>query len=295
MISSVSLPQSGVCQSQGAAEDPRRRVRVRVESGGLKLQASQVDPGTWKGEVSTETRLLVHTGAPARVETRFGPICASHVATPGDMTLIPAGSEVVWNDRDPCETVTLWLSPQLLSRAAEGIGLRSGSLNFEPKLQERDPQVYNICGILVETFETEASPDAIYVDSLAMALASRVVRRYAGTVLRRPVAALPPKRLKLTLQFIEEHLDEELRLAALAKVAGLSPSHFAVLFRGAVGQSVHKYVITRRVNRARELLSSGNASIAEAAQASGFCHQSHLARRMREVLGLTPADIIRLA
>jgi AraC family transcriptional regulator len=75
-------------------------------------------------------------------------------------------------------------------------------------------------------------------------------------------------------------------------VADLSVSHLKVLFRHSVGLPVHEYVVRRRVERARTLLLAGKLSLSQVALASGFAHQSHLARQMRRVLGVTPAAIL---
>ena len=74
----------------------------------------------------------------------------------------------------------------------------------------------------------------------------------------------------------------------VAAVAGLSPSHFKSLFRASVGLPVHQYLIRRRVERAKSLLGEGRMPISQIAFETGFAHQSHLARHMRRVLGLSP-------
>lgn len=60
-----------------------------------------------------------------------------------------------------------------------------------------------------------------------------------------------------------------------------------------MGQSVHAYVMERRVQRARTLLLGHRMTIAEVALETGFAHQSHLARWMRRLLGVTPSEILR--
>ena len=60
-----------------------------------------------------------------------------------------------------------------------------------------------------------------------------------------------------------------------------------------MGQSVHAYVMERRVQRARALLLEKKLPISEVALEAGFAHQSHLARWMRRLLGVTPSEILR--
>jgi len=73
-------------------------------------------------------------------------------------------------------------------------------------------------------------------------------------------------------------------------VAGFSLSHFKPLFRQATGTPVHRFVLERRVERARTRLLEGGRSMTEIALEAGFAHPSHMARCMRRVLGLSPAQ-----
>ena len=73
----------------------------------------------------------------------------------------------------------------------------------------------------------------------------------------------------------------------------VSASHLRALFKRTVGTPVHEYVIQRRVERARALLLRGDLPASQVALDAGFSHQSHMARCMRRVLGVTPATIAR--
>lgn len=91
----------------------------------------------------------------------------------------------------------------------------------------------------------------------------------------------------------KEHLDaefsEQIHLAELAKISGLSSFYFLRSFRKATGLTPHEYLCNLRVERARKLLASG-ASIAESAAQTGFFDQSHLHRHFRRILGITPGQ-----
>jgi AraC family transcriptional regulator len=95
------------------------------------------------------------------------------------------------------------------------------------------------------------------------------------------------------VEFVETNLDGSLTLEQLAEVAGMSIPHLTTLFRRTMGQSVHAYVMERRVQRARALLLERKMTIAQVALETGFAHQSHLARWMRRLLGVTPSDVLR--
>jgi AraC family transcriptional regulator len=90
-------------------------------------------------------------------------------------------------------------------------------------------------------------------------------------------------------------LDQKLHLTDLASVAGVSVTCLKTLFRNSAGVPVHKYVIRRRVEYARALLTTTAMQASEVAVAAGFSHQSHMASTMRRLLGQTPGDIVREA
>ncbi len=107
----------------------------------------------------------------------------------------------------------------------------------------------------------------------------------------RPVRnGLPTYRLRQVLDYIAAHLDQDVSLADLARTAGMSPHHFAVLFRERMSTSPHRYVVEQRIKRAKRLLRDPRRSVLEVALLSGFESQSHFGRVFRRVVGMTPSD-----
>jgi len=91
-------------------------------------------------------------------------------------------------------------------------------------------------------------------------------------------------------EYVEAHLSDTVDLATLAAVAGLSIHHFAREFKHSVGVTPHHYLVTKRVERARDMLARTDLSLSEVALAVGFADQSHLARHFRQMLGTTPGQ-----
>jgi AraC family transcriptional regulator len=86
------------------------------------------------------------------------------------------------------------------------------------------------------------------------------------------------------MELIDSNLDGELRLSCLAEECGLFVSHFSRSF----GVPVHRYLIARRVERAKFLLRSSSAPLAEIALESGFADQAPFSRSFRAVVGTSP-------
>lgn len=95
-------------------------------------------------------------------------------------------------------------------------------------------------------------------------------------------------------EFIEAHLDGELRLDELAAVAGLSKHHFLRTFRQTTGETPHQYVLAARIRRAKQKLVAANgSSITEIAMACGFSNSQNFATIFRKATGLTPSTFRR--
>ncbi|GFE63818.1 hypothetical protein KIN_08920 [Litoreibacter roseus] len=94
----------------------------------------------------------------------------------------------------------------------------------------------------------------------------------------RPKAlrGIDARRLDRVTEFVDAHLDRDLRLAALADVAAVSRHHFARMFTLAVGLTPHAFVTARRMERAAEALRAGT-SIEQAATLVGYA-SSHTFR-----------------
>jgi AraC family transcriptional regulator len=75
----------------------------------------------------------------------------------------------------------------------------------------------------------------------------------------------------------------------MAAVARLSPYHFARQFKAATGLPPHRYVIARRVERAKQLLQAGtDLSLAQVAACAGFADRSQFCHHFRRLVGVTP-------
>jgi AraC family transcriptional regulator len=94
--------------------------------------------------------------------------------------------------------------------------------------------------------------------------------------------------LRRVLDYIAENLTGRLGLEELANVAGMSPHYFSELFRRSMGLPPHQYVVSRRIERAKQSLRNPKHSILEAALSAGFENPSHFARTFRRHVGATP-------
>lgn len=96
------------------------------------------------------------------------------------------------------------------------------------------------------------------------------------------------RRLLAARRHIDSHLAAPLRVADIARAAGMSDTALKQGFRGAFGTSVYAYVLQARCRHAEKLLRETPCSIDEVALRCGFANASHLARQFRRHAGTTP-------
>src|SRR2546426_11426693 len=100
---------------------------------------------------------------------------------------------------------------------------------------------------------------------------------------------LPACSLRRVTQYIQEHLQRELRLPELSALVHMSPYHFARLFKRSTGVPPHRFLVRRRIDEARALLAARTAPIAEISRMVGFRTPSHFATTFRRITGMTPS------
>jgi len=251
--------------------------------------------GTYE-TLNLDTSVTMHVGAPAPVTTRCGGAFAHRLQVPGDLKIFPSGYSRALEMERPTTHLLLNVAPSLLSSAAQEMGVDAERTSIELHLHVRDPQLEHIGWAVKAELETDEPLGRLYSDSLGLALAAHLLRRYArASPVRRIVGGLSKCRLQRVKEYINEHLAEDLTLAELAEVASASPSHFKALFKQSVGLPVHQYVVRCRVEFAMERLLMDDPPLSDLALQAGFANASHLARWMRRIAGVTPSVLKRNA
>lgn len=137
-----------------------------------------------------------------------------------------------------------------------------------------------------------ASPDSrMACDAALDQVVALLAQRFAGATADKPDHA--PRVARLARAAMDAGFDGDLGLEDLALAAGTDRFRLTRAFSAAYGLAPHAYLVQRRLNRARVLLSRGETPAAVAA-ATGFADQSHLGRWFRRAFGMTPAAYRRL-
>jgi len=206
-------------------------------------------------------------------------------AAPGSMWFYPPGLKIRVVQPAARFVQVVW-DTDLYSALLPELGAAASRFEFLSGLH--DPLLSQIVTTLAEEIE-DGFADRILIESLGTALCIRIAQRFVGHLpLPTSNKGLSPDRLHRVRDYVEAHLDDDLSLTVLADIACLSPYHFSRSFKEAAGVGPQRYVIQRRLERAKTLLRRTREPLARIAQEAGFADQSHLNSIFRREMGVTP-------
>ena len=96
------------------------------------------------------------------------------------------------------------------------------------------------------------------------------------------------KRFDSILEYIQNHLDEQITVAQLAKMASLNPTYFCNLFSNFIGTPPLQYINKRRIEKAQELLLGTDETLFEISYQVGFNDEYYFSRLFKKYVGISP-------
>jgi AraC family transcriptional regulator len=209
----------------------------------------------------------------------------------GDLSITPAKVPLFarWDSEDHFLEIRI-ASSFIQAVAQETLNINSDHLELVPKFRARDPQIEAIALMLLGELQQESLGGKLYIDSLTNVLAVHLLRRYTVTHPRLAVyeGGLPQHQLLQVLDYINDHLSQDIKLVDLAALLGMSQFHFSHQFKQSIGIAPYQYLLQQRIERAKQLLRQTDQSIVDIAFSCGFNSHSHLSKQFRQFTGVTP-------
>lgn len=212
----------------------------------------------------------------------------------GVITLTPQKMPMKFRWTDEATNLYLHFNPSFLPSLVQQMG-RGDPLHMElvEHFAIRDAFIEQMAWQLLCELQSNGLEGRLYADMLAQTLGLHLLRHYANLkpVTQPSNSRLTSHQLRRVKDYIEAHLVENITLPELAAYADVSTSHFGRWFKASLGAAPHQYVIQRRLERARQLLTQPDMTIAKAAQQVGFYDQSHLIRHFKRAYGAAPQAV----
>lgn len=214
---------------------------------------------------------------------------------PRHFGVVPADRASSWTLLGNPDVQLVYLRRPMVDAIAEMIGATDRVFELRPTLGFADAMLEQLVLALLDAARHDRSDptDGLYADHVIRMIAMHLVCHHSTRhgQLAAPAATTASRtRLDHVRDLIETALDEDLSLERLAAQAGIGAHAFAAAFTKQFGTPPHRYVVERRVERAKRLLSQTDTPIVDIAQACGFASQSHLATTFKLAVGLTPGQ-----
>jgi AraC family transcriptional regulator len=270
---------------------PRAPDLSSVGLGWSGIQAYRLsNPLHWQLQLPPIDRhfIVAHLSNACELSTRWNGMERRSRSVPGNLMIMSAHQGSYWAWKGEIEELHIFLEPAALDEAAAELGdrpvaLRDGLGILDPALLE----------LALRVRDELVRPDIggrLFARAATHGLALQLLRRHSSLSTREALDRLdiPAIRLRAAVEYIHAHLGDDLSLESMAAAAGMSTFRFARGFRRAVGVPPHQYVIRSRLERAKELLRSGDEGIGEVARRVGFATQSHFTAVFSRRCGVSP-------
>jgi AraC-like DNA-binding protein len=257
------------------------------------LDVQEVGACTWAGTGSRMTgvslvwRLALVVGGQG--EVRAGAFCG--LVGRGDLVWVAPG-DALEVKKEGSERVEVLMMSFDLRRAGpdEGFGSKSGSRTLTGANFKRAMKVFE--ALMGSRLGESTVGDRVLMWANGARLLGLAME--PATWEERPGETQPAgQTLTHVLGLIETRLAGRLELVTLAKLAGLSRTHFAQWFRARMGQSPMRYVRNRRIDRAKALLTSTDLTVEQVARRVGFDDPAHFNRLFKQLTGVPPLRFVR--
>ncbi len=215
------------------------------------------------------------------------------VAQRGDLSLETPRSRGAYASNGTVELAQLHFRQSLICEIADEVGLGSVA---EPEdffgLRDRD-WAKDVETYIARAGDGSDPPGPMEMDSRAYLIGLGVLRtvRDVSARLKDLHDRVTRADLRPVLGAIEEKLSETIRLSDLSAQLGMSPFHFARVFKAEMGEAPAQYLMRRRTERAIELIEGTKLNLATIAYRTGFSSQSHMHRRIKQATGRTPGTL----
>lgn len=250
-------------------------------------------PNSLASPTLREHLVTLNCGSPYNLVQRIDGRVHEGRVVKGNIILTPAGHPTEWAWQNEVDVLHLRLTSAFVTKvAAQALEIDPDQVEIVHQFSIAAPMIEQVGRALLSELQSEDTGSQLYIESLTNVLAVHLLKHYstAGRIPEQIANGLPQYKLRCALDYINANLEEAFTLAELAKVVGMSPYYFARQFKQSTGLAPHQYLSERRIERAKELLTDTNASIADIGLRLGFSNQSHFTAQFHKQTGTTPRN-----
>lgn len=212
----------------------------------------------------------------------------------GDVFVIPPETEHCYLQSERMDVYHILLRDEFMSRYREELEALSGFnalFHIEPfirseatKSERLTLSIEEMRGLkrrLERAAKAEAAGDFAYGNIITLETIAHLCSLYSERKKTYEPHSKTVSDAVLLMEYIDENLDKSLTLDTLCEIVNMSRASLNRLFRAMLGTTPKEYVLSKRVERARELVALGGMTKCEIAQACGFYDSAHLNKNLK--------------
>lgn len=258
----------------------------------MSVRYFQAQPDTMPEEVFAEHHVLLNLQSePHRVKNRRDGVLHDFTFRRDEIIVTPAGVRSGWRWFAPSDVIVVTLDPDRVAAFAQSeLGMLLDPQQLKDLPLFHDPDLCAAGVILRDALERDDVPSAVMFEAMSRVFLVKLLQRYGQS---RPEdialsARFTAKHYERVLAFVKARLEATITVDDLAAEAGMSPSHFARVFKQTMGSTPMQFVMAYRIEQAMKMMEDPTRPLGEIAYACGFSDQAHFTRSFKQVTGQTP-------
>lgn len=203
------------------------------------------------------------------------------------MYMVPAEMEL-WGHSNDARYLKCGLICFDLDALKEGFEISNlAGPSDSPRLRFSDDRLWTLIRLLTDAIDDSDPTSQLYGDSLTAAVVAKLFEQPKES--KATESGLSAIQLNDALSYLEAKMPARVDLATLAKLAGLSLSHYSRAFKASTGLAPYQWQLRARVEKAKDLLMNTNKCLEDIADTTGFADAVHFGRKFRQITGATPS------
>lgn len=264
---------------------------AQLPPSGILVERHIVEPGEFPTHEHPDFCLHLQIGGLARFEWWSEGRNSIENGRPGSLILIPPGTRDRLRWTGSSQRLILSIGEEQLEKFAREMDFRT-SPAFRTHWNLHDPALGHIVAEMGEQTRLGWPLGSLYFDLLSVSLSSLLVSRHSADKVHLPESkgGLGLRQLRRAMEYMSDHLADDLRLDHIARELKVSSFHFAHEFRKSTGQTPYQYLLDQRMSRAKTLLGATPFAVQAIASLVGFHSPINFVRAFRSRVGTTPGE-----
>ncbi|MDK9739440.1 AraC family transcriptional regulator [Vibrio sp. D404a] len=216
--------------------------------------------------------------------------------TPGDVWINPPKTPFSHDISEPCYFVILAIEEEAFLSSCP-LSLEGKDLQFLNNYNVPDETIKEIIKLFILEVQAKGRNGHLYLQNLLSLLSTHYIQNYSNYVDQKNIqvdsSKFEQRHVDKVDQYIEDNIGTTISVDDLAELLNCSKFYFLREFKKLIGLTPYQYLMNKRLDQAKHLLSLESVNIALVGQELGFNDQSHFTRTFKNRFNMTPGQFVK--